>query len=87
MVLHKELWNFDLRRKKHDKLPKTKKLWFIKEKTMLKCQKHFNFLNKILALELWFTMENYGTMKKTKVLYRKLWNFDLLWNYDTMEKL
>ena len=39
------------------------------------------------------TMEkNYGTMEKTMVLYRKLWNFDLLWkklcyygkNYGTM---
>ena len=26
-------------------------------------------------------------MKKNMVLYRKLWNFDLLWkNYGTMEK-
>ena len=23
--------------------------------------------------------KNYGTMEKTMVLYRKLWNFDLLW--------
>ena len=23
--------------------------------------------------------KNYGTMKTTMVLYRKLWNFDLLW--------
>ena len=35
MVLWKKLWNFDLRRKKkHGRLPKTKKLRFIKEKTM-----------------------------------------------------
>ena len=33
--------------------------------------------------------KNYGTMEKTMVLYRKLWNFDLLlkklW-YGTMKK-
>ena len=23
--------------------------------------------------------KNYGTMEKTMVLYRKLWNFDLIW--------
>ena len=34
--------------------------------------------------------KNYGTMKKTMVLYRKLWNFDFLWkklwkkNYGTI---
>ena len=43
--------------------------------------------------------ENYGTLinyvkklwyyeKKTMLLYRKLWNFDLLWKkYGTMEKI
>ena len=28
MVLHNELWNFDLRRKKRGRLPKSKKLRF-----------------------------------------------------------
>ena len=36
--------------------------------------------------------KNYGTLPKTMVLYRKLWNFDLLWkklwyyteNYGTL---
>ena len=57
--------------------------------------KQLKILNKFIALELWFTMENYGTMEMTMVLwkknyarptmekimkpYRKLWNFDLLW--------
>ena len=29
--------------------------------------------------KLWYYGKNYGTMEKTMVLYRKLWNFDLLW--------
>ena len=38
-------------------------------------------------VKLWYYGKNYGTMEKTMVLYRKLWNFDLLWkNYGTMEK-
>ena len=28
-------------------------------------------------MEFLFTMENYGTMEKTMVLYREQWNFDL----------
>ena len=40
--------------------------------------------------KLWYYGKNYGTMEKTMILYRKLWNFDLLWkklwyygkNYD-----
>ena len=43
---------------------------------------------------LWYYGKNYGTMEKTMVLWKKLWNFDLLWkklwyygkNYGTMEK-
>ena len=30
-------------------------------------------------VKLWYYGKNYGTMEKTMVLYRKLWNFDLLW--------
>ena len=29
------------------------------------------------TMVLW---KNYGTIPKTMVLYRKLWNFNLLWN-------
>ena len=29
--------------------------------------------------KLWYYGKNYDTMEKTMVLYRKLWNFDLLW--------
>ena len=37
--------------------------------------------------KLWYYGKNYGTMEKTMVLWKKLWNFDLLWkNYGTMEK-
>ena len=28
--------------------------------------------------KLWYYRKNYGSMKKTMVLYRKLWNFDFL---------
>ena len=31
------------------------------------------------TMVLWNYGKNYGTMEKTMVLYRKLWNFDLLW--------
>ena len=37
IVLYRELWNFDFRRKKHGRLPKTKKPKFIMEKTMVNC--------------------------------------------------
>ena len=35
MVVYPELWNFDLRNKKHYRLPQTKKLSFIVEKPKL----------------------------------------------------
>ena len=45
---------------------------------------YFTMLQNCGTMELWFTMENYGTieknypsMDKTMVLYRELWNFDL----------
>ena len=74
MVLYQELhvWNFDLRRKKRGRLPKTKKVWFIMERTMV-----MKSLKKSIALELWFTMEK--LWKKTMMLYRKECDFDLLW--------
>ena len=38
--------------------------------------------------KLWYYKKNFGTIPKTMVIYRKLWNFDLLWkkNYGTREK-
>ena len=44
------------------------------EKTMEKYPKNRSF-EQIYSL----LRKNYGTMEKTMVLYRKLWNFDLLW--------
>ena len=82
MVDYRKLRNFDL-------------LW----KELWKYTKIIEVLSRFIALELLSTMEklwyygkNYGTMEKTMVLYRKLWNFDLLWkilwyyekNYDTI---
>ena len=76
MVLYWELWNFDLRWKKHGRLPKTKKLWFITGK-LWKYTKRIEVLNRFIefigsvpkTMELWFTMKkNYGTMEKTMVL-------------------
>ena len=37
------------------------------------------FLNWFIALELWFTMENYGTMEK------KLWYYEK--NYGTIPRI
>ena len=31
----------------------------------------------VLWKKLWYFGQNYGTMDKTMVLYRELWNFDL----------
>ena len=51
MILYWELWNFDLRRKKHGRLPKTKKLWFImKKKNYGNTTKQLKVLNKCIAL-------------------------------------
>ena len=38
IVLYRKLWNFDLQRKKHGRLPKTIELGFIMEKYMVKYQ-------------------------------------------------
>ena len=43
MVLYRELWNYDLRRGKHCRLPKTKKLSFINEKLKVIKQKSWSF--------------------------------------------
>ena len=87
-TIYWELLNFDLRRKNHGKLPNTKKLWFIIKKTM-EIYPKIEVLNRFIAWELWFTMEklwyfgkNYGTMEKTMILYRKLWNLIYYWKND-----
>ena len=65
-----------LTKEKNDRLPKTKTLWFIIEKKNYpNIPKQLKFLNKFIALELWFTLENYGTMEKTIVLWKKLWYY------------
>ena len=74
MVLYRELLNFDLQRKKDGRLPKTKKLWFIKEKLWLYTKKIEVFW------QIWSsrTLIYYGKpMGKTMVLWK---------NYSTMEK-
>ena len=75
MVLWTKLWYYTENygtsipeEKKHGRLPKTTRLWFIMEKTM-EIAKTIEDLNIFIALELWFTIEKlwyYG--KKTKVL-------------------
>ena len=80
MVIYWELWNFDSLRKKHGRLPKSKKLWFIMEK-LQKYTKLIEVLNRFIALELLFTMEKlwyYGKNYGTLIYYGK--------NYGTMEK-
>ena len=87
MVLYWELWNFNLRRRKHVRLPKTKKLWFIMEKTKEIYQTNWSFEQNysfrtliyygktmVLWKKLWYYTENYGTL----IYYGK--------NYGTMEK-
>lgn len=34
---------------------------------------------EVLRKKLWYYRHKYGTMVKTNILYRKLWNFNLLW--------
>ena len=81
--------------KNHGRLPKTKKLLLIMEKS--KYTKIIKVLNRFIALELWnfdLLWQNYGTMEKTMVLYRKLWYYTenygtLIYygkNFGTMEK-
>ena len=69
--------------KKYENIPRTIEL-FTKEKSIVVYQKLRNFiiekkigniptqlkfLNKFIALELWFTIENYGTMDKNYIWY------------------
>ena len=91
--------------KKQDRLLKFfQKLWIFviyNEENFGNIPKQLMFLNKNMAIELWFSMEklwhygkNYGTMEKTNkvpwktiILYWKVWKFDLYEkNYGTIEK-
>ena len=48
----------------------------------------YSFITLIYCGKLWYYGINYGTMLKTMLQYRTLWNFDLLWkkNYGSVEK-
>ena len=75
------------------------KLWnFDYGKKYANIPKQLKFLNKFIALELWFTMKNYGTVEKTMVLWnnngtmeinvvlwKKLWYYNE--NYETLIEL
>ena len=53
MVLYRELWNVDLRRKKHGRLPNAKKVLFIMEKKNYgKIPEQLKFMNNFMILEL-----------------------------------
>ena len=54
---------------KNDKLPNTLKY---NGKNCGNIPKQLKLLNNLIALELRFTMENYGTMEKTMVLWNKI---------------
>ena len=81
----------------YDTIPITMELWIIIEKNYGNIQVFWTNINysfrtliyygKTMVLwEKYGTMgKNYGSMEKSVILYRKLWNFDLLWkNYGTM---
>ena len=91
-TIPKTIEHWFIKGKKHVKLPKAVKLLFIKKKIPMEIyQNNFMFLNKYIALELWFTMEklwyyrkNYGTMgkKKPMVIWKKSNNtMKKLWYY------
>ena len=48
------------------------KLWSIMEKNCGNIPKQLELLNNFIDLDLWFTMENYGTKEKTMVLWNKI---------------
>ena len=54
---------------KHSRSSKTNKLWFIMDKKNY--GNIIKVLNKFIAVELWFTMENYGTCGKTIGIMKK----------------
>ena len=57
-------------KKNYETVPRATELRFRKEK--------HGRLSKNFQQIFYLLWENYGTMLKTMVLYRKLWNFDLL---------
>ena len=66
-------------------------LYYIYYSSKLWYYKNLIYFGKTMVLYLWFTME------KAMVLYRKVWNFDLLWkghcsmlnlwNFDSLRKM
>ena len=72
------LWNFDLvwknygtmKKTHYGTIPRTMQPRFTKKQIRSRLPK--KFLKKFIALELQFIMENYATMEKSMVLYRKL---------------
>ena len=64
---------------------KTKKLWFIMEKTMVIYQNNWSFLTDLWLQNFDLLCKNYGTMEKKLWHYGKnygtipKWDFDLLW--------
>ena len=70
MVLYRELLNINLQNKKHDRSPKTMKVWFIMGTNLdYNILKQLKFSHKYIALELRFTMKKKtATMKTTIVL-------------------
>ena len=86
MWLYRKLWKtMELRFTNEENMVDYQKLYELyNEKTYGSIPNQLKFLNKFIALELWITMENYGTMEKkygtlekTMVLYRKLCDVDL----------
>ena len=95
MVLWTKLWYYTenygtliYEGKNHGRLPKTKKLWFIIEKTNWKYTNIIEVLNRLIGSELWLTMEKlwsygkklryYGQIKTIVLhVYRELWVLDL----------
>ena len=67
--------------KKRGRLPKTKKLWLIMEKTMEIYENNWSFEQIYSFRILIYYGKNYGTIPKTM----ELW-FTMEKNYDTMEK-
>ena len=76
LVLYRELWNFDLRRKKNCRLPKTKKLSFIMEEPQINTKK-IEVFEQIYSFRTLINNEkNYDTMEKTMVLWKKPWYYN-----------
>ena len=77
MKLYRELLSWIYKGKKHVRLPKTKKTFIYNgKKNFGNIPTQLRFLNKFIALEHWFTIDNYGTMEKKLWYYgKKLWYY------------